>query len=287
MLGNKPLIAEKKGYDYFNAQGNVNAIQLYVQFSCNMHEKLQGSVCVSGGDSYLLCWHMETQESMNRKHVASMSTTNLMQQIVLECGQVTLYIIIWVWWWRFGCLVAWFCNAFPCWFGNEHAQIGSPGSPSPLTGLRLWQDPVTGGWPGVVYGCVLLSPCDHARLLVVLSIYYLLYCNYDCALVMMNILKTYGWDVPQKLVSFLAEILLPWSPFVNIVHSCSKVIGLDARAPDILPAKHCAQPSEAVRHFEEELWQHWYGDSYKANCFPWCLVGTNISSTYCWAYRFF
>ena len=105
------------------------------------------------------------------------------------------------------------------------ADRHSPGSPSPLTGLRLWQDPVTGGWPGVVHGCVLLSPCDHARLLVVLSIYYLIYCNYDCALVMMNIIKTYGWDVPQKLVSFLAEILLPWSPFVNIVHSCSKVIG--------------------------------------------------------------
>ena len=49
----------------------------------------------------------------------------------------------------------------------------SPGSPSPLTGLQLWQDPVTGGWPGVVYGCVLLSPCDHARLLGALSIYYL------------------------------------------------------------------------------------------------------------------
>ena len=102
----------------------------------------------------------------------------------------------------------------------SRADRHSPGSPSPLTGLRLWQDPVTVGWPGIVHGCVLLSPCDHARLLVVLSIHYLIYCNYDCALVMMNILKTrYGWDVPQKLVSFLAEILLPWSPFVNILSS--------------------------------------------------------------------
>ena len=105
----------------------------------------------------------------------------------------------------------------PCWFRIDHAQIGSP---SPLTGLRLWQDPVMGGWPGIVHGCVLFSPCDHARLLVVLSIHYLIYCNYGCTLVMMNILKTrYGWDVPQKLVSFLAEILLPWSPFVNILFS--------------------------------------------------------------------
>ena len=57
----------------------------------------------------------------------------------------------------------------------------------------------------------------------------------------------------------------------------------DERAPDIPP---CAQPSEAARHFEVELRQHWYGGSYKAKCFPWCLVGRNISSTYCWAYRF-
>ena len=102
----------------------------------------------------------------------------------------------------------------------SHADRHSPGSPSPLTGLRLWQDAVTGGWPGIVYGCALLSPCDHARLLVVLWIYYLIYCSYDCALVMMNILKAwYGWDVPQKLVSFLAEILLPLSPFVDILFS--------------------------------------------------------------------
>ena len=35
---------------------------------------------------------METQESVNRKHVASMSNMSLMQQIVLECCQATLYI---------------------------------------------------------------------------------------------------------------------------------------------------------------------------------------------------
>ena len=60
----------------------------------------------------------------------------------------------------------------------------------------------------------------------------------------------------------------------------------DERVPDIPPAKPCAQLSEAARRFEVELRQHWYGCSYKARCFPWCLVGTNISSTYCWAYRF-
>ena len=60
----------------------------------------------------------------------------------------------------------------------------------------------------------------------------------------------------------------------------------DERAPDIPPAKPCAQLSEAPRRFEIELRQHWYGCSNKARCFPWCLVRTNISSTYCWAYRF-
>ena len=73
----------------------------------------------------------------------------------------------------------------------SHADRHSPGSPSALTGLRLWQDPVTGGWPGAVYGCLLLSPCEHARLLVVLLIYHSIYCHYDCAPVMMNILKTW------------------------------------------------------------------------------------------------
>ena len=172
-------------------------------------------VCVSGGDSYLLCWHLETQESMNHEHVASMSTINLMKQIVLECRQVTLFIILWVWWWRCGCLVAWFCCQLterpagrlaappqpnPCTqlthetFSHhrlcEHAcsllisewsrtDWHSPGSPSPLTGLRLWQDPVMGGWPGIVHGCVSFSPCDHARLLVVLSIHYLIYSGHD------------------------------------------------------------------------------------------------------------
>ena len=58
----------------------------------------------------------------------------------------------------------------------------------------------------------------------------------------------------------------------------------DERVSDIPPAKPCAQPSEAARHFEVELRQHWYGGSYKATCFPWCFVGANISSTYCWAY---
>ena len=60
----------------------------------------------------------------------------------------------------------------------------------------------------------------------------------------------------------------------------------DERAPDIPPAKPCAQPSEAARHFEVELRQPWYGGSYKAKYVPWCLVGTNDLSTYCWAYRF-
>ena len=60
----------------------------------------------------------------------------------------------------------------------------------------------------------------------------------------------------------------------------------DESAPDIPPARPCAQLSEAARRFEVELRQHWCGCSYKARCFPWCLVGTNISSTYCWAYRF-
>ena len=81
-----------------------------------------------------------------------------------------------------------------------------------------------------------------------------------------------------------------WVPLVHWWQRQAVVEGSlrgDERAPDIPPAKHCAQPSEAVWHFEEELRQHWYGGSYKANCFPWCLVGTNISSTYCWAYRFF
>ena len=54
----------------------------------------------------------------------------------------------------------------------------------------------------------------------------------------------------------------------------------DERAPDIPQAKPCSQPSEAARHFDVELWQHWHGGSYKAKSFPWCLVGTNISFTY-------
>ena len=59
------------------------------------------------------------------------------------------------------------------------------------------------------------------------------------------------------------------------------------RARDTLTAKPCAQLSGAVRHFEVELRQHWYGGSYKDKCFfLWCYGGTNISSRYCWAYRF-
>ena len=50
--------------------------------------------------------------------------------------------------------------------------------------------------------------------------------------------------------------------------------------------KPCAQPSEATRHFEVDLRQHCYGGSYKAKCFPWCIGGTNKSSTYFWVYRF-
>ena len=52
----------------------------------------------------------------------------------------------------------------------------------------------------------------------------------------------------------------------------------DDRALDTPPAKPCARPSEAVRHFEVELWQDGYGGLYKAKRFPWCLGGTNISS---------
>ena len=194
-----------------------------------MHEKLQGSVCVSGGDSYLLCWHMETQESMNRKHVASMLTINLMKQIGSRVWTGdSLYhhmgLVVEV---RLSCCLVLLSTdrkagrqdgrasttqpmystdyALMRHLGHnrlcEHAcslliwewsraDRHIPGSPSPLTGLRLWQDPVRGGWLGIVYGCVLLSPCDHARLLVVLWIYYLIYCSYDCTLVMMNILKT-------------------------------------------------------------------------------------------------
>ena len=54
----------------------------------------------------------------------------------------------------------------------------------------------------------------------------------------------------------------------------------DESAPDIPPAKPCVELSEAAWRFEVELRQHWCGCSYKARCFPWCLVGTNISSTY-------
>ena len=60
----------------------------------------------------------------------------------------------------------------------------------------------------------------------------------------------------------------------------------DEHAPVTPPAKLCAQFSKAAHHFDEELRQHWYGASYKAKCFPWCLGGTNILSTYCLAYRF-
>ena len=42
------------------------------------------------------------------------------------------------------------------------------------------------------------------------------------------------------------------------------------RARDTLTAKPCAQLSGAVRHFEVELRQHWYGGSYKDKCFFFC-----------------
>ena len=40
--------------------------------------------------------------------------------------------------------------------GGLLAPRHSPGSPIPLTGLRLWQDPELGGWPWAVFGCVAL-----------------------------------------------------------------------------------------------------------------------------------
>ena len=54
----------------------------------------------------------------------------------------------------------------------------------------------------------------------------------------------------------------------------------DERAPDTPPANPCAQPKRGCAAFrgwtKVELCQHWYGGSYKAKCFPWCLGGANI-----------
>ena len=47
-------------------------------------------------------------------------------------------------------------NMFPGIWGGLLAPRHSPGLPIPLTGLRLWQDPVMGGWPWAVFGCVAL-----------------------------------------------------------------------------------------------------------------------------------
>ena len=86
------------------------------------------------------------------------------------------------------------------------------------------------------------------------------------------------------ILSFNNEwvLLVHWSQQQAAVEGSARD---DERAPDIPPAKPCAQSSEAPRPFEVELRQYWYGGSYKAKCFPWCLFGTNISYTYCWAYR--
>ena len=79
--------------------------------------------------------------------------------------------------------------------------------------------------------------------------------------------------------------------WVLLLHWCQRQASIasslrgDERTYTV-PAKPCAQPREATRHFEVELWQHWYGGFYKAKYFLWCLEGTNISSAYCWTYRF-
>ena len=52
-------------------------------------------------------------------------------------------------------LSGWTC-IFPGIWGGLLAPRHSPGSPIPLTGLWLWQDPVMGGWPWAVFGCVAL-----------------------------------------------------------------------------------------------------------------------------------
>ena len=70
-------------------------------------------------------------------------------------------------------------------------------------------------------------------------------------------------------------LLVHWWQRQAAVESSLRV---DERALDTPPAKPCARPSEAVRHFEVELWQDGYGGLYKAKRFPWCLGGTSISS---------
>ena len=82
-------------------------------------------------------------------------------------------------------LSGWTC-IFPGIWGGLLAPRHSPGSPIPLTGLRLWQDPVMGGWPWAVFGCVALPmwACTIVMLIPSLSGLLLLlslsYAGYEC-----------------------------------------------------------------------------------------------------------
>ena len=154
------------------------------------------SVYISGGDCYLIFWHTETHKYENCKHVASKWSISLIKLIVLNCCQMTFYIIIWVWWWRCSYLVAWFCyqlrampgSGRPClynpthvlnwlrihttfaspspmlymhipwWFGEwSHADRHNPGSHLSVTGL--WDCGACGRTQWWVADLGLCAPC--------------------------------------------------------------------------------------------------------------------------------
>ena len=127
------------------------------------------SVYISEGDCYLIFWHIETHKYENCKHVASKWSISLIKLIVLNCCQMTFYIIIWVWWWRCSYLVAWFCyqlrampgSGRPCLYNPTHVlnwlRIHTTfASPSPMWTCIFPSDlendhTQTGTIPGHIY----------------------------------------------------------------------------------------------------------------------------------------
>ena len=83
----------------------------------------------------------------------------------------------------------------------------SPGLTVSVTGLRLWQDPVTGDRPGAVCGCVALPLwiiMFPQYIIDIIAVMILFFVMIECW-----IWHEWNRDIPQKLVLRLPEILLP------------------------------------------------------------------------------